>query len=289
MDINNCVVCSCSNDLNTSMTIPIDGESHTILLCDNCSDDTTPKVAREALQGRLDAINQFYEQAKQLGISIPKNDNGKKMVVVKSDEKFVCECGKECTSKSGLALHKRKCSHHVQQQTKPTTRTESAEPTPNRPKLGRQPSAIPSVSGNVSGVSVEQHGSLPVDDVMKQTISQARNEGASISLADLREDVEVQEAVGRGDQPMVVPKVMKSAAGITKIKIEKREDDRALQERFKRMAEESKQEGWEDTKHNGWQYDNIRDIPCAACRGTGIARIGGGECQKCDGLGIIAT
>jgi hypothetical protein len=104
---------------------------------------------------------------------------------------------------------------------------------------------------------------------------EAAAEGYDTSNAPALIESEVQEVRGAGGQPVMIPKRLVTEAGTSEIHRITGITDKELQNRFKGIADG-------DTKFKTQDY-GLKD--CNFCRGTGKAKIGGGECPRCKGVG----
>jgi hypothetical protein len=112
-------------NLNTSMKFPVGDDEYEICLCDEHADDTTPKAAREALETKVNALEEYKKKMADMGFDLKEADSGLVLPVpaetapvaapapvVKS--KFVCTCGKSIKSKSGLKMHQNGCKVYAE-------------------------------------------------------------------------------------------------------------------------------------------------------------------------------
>lgn len=95
---------------------------------------------------------------------------------------------------------------------------------------------------------------------------------------------ELKVVAGRAGIPVAIPSKVEGAMGKTTINVVDTGGDPALQKRFKQEIQQnmSARHGGENPRIFTGQY--VGD--CVACRGSGIARIGGGACPKCTGSGL---
>ena len=116
-----CIICSTEQSLNTSMTFPIGDDDYEVWLCDEHADDTTPKTAREALEGKVSALEEYKEKMAEMGFELKEADSGLLLPVAVEQPaaaevkgKFVCACGKSIKSKSGLKMHQKGCKVYAE-------------------------------------------------------------------------------------------------------------------------------------------------------------------------------
>lgn len=89
MNFDNCIVCGSSENLNTSMIINVDNVKVSVNLCDDDAETTTPAIAKSSYFKRLDAINEFMNKAKELGINIDLNATNKLTVATETNPKII--------------------------------------------------------------------------------------------------------------------------------------------------------------------------------------------------------
>lgn len=93
---------------------------------------------------------------------------------------------------------------------------------------------------------------------------------------------EMERVTTPGGEQRVIPKtILDAEGGRTEVRIVNTGGDKALQKRFKGMADRSKADRGPDFVHN---YD-VKD--CPVCGGSGINAVNKGKCPKCDGGGIL--
>lgn len=100
-------------------------------------------------------------------------------------------------------------------------------------------------------------------------------EGYDTSDAPALLESEAQEVRGVGGVPVFIPKTLVTEGGKTEITVIPGMNNDDLQKRFKGIADG-------DTKFKTQNY-GLKD--CNFCRGTGKAKIGGGNCPRCKGVG----
>lgn len=106
---------------------------------------------------------------------------------------------------------------------------------------------------------------------------EAPAQGYDTSDAPALIESEAQEVRGVGGVPVFIPKTLVSEGGTTEITVISGMNNEDLQKRFKGIADG-------DTKFKTQNY-GLKD--CNFCRGTGKAKIGGGNCPRCKGVGSL--
>lgn len=139
---------------------------------------------------------------------------------------------------------------------------------PQTPAPAAQPQA-PGIAGRPRKVNSAAKINAPSGE-FSQTA-----EGYDTSDAPALIESEVQEVKGVGGVPVIIPKRLVTEAGTSEIRTITGITDKDLQNRFKGIADG-------DTKFKTQDY-GLKD--CNFCRGTGRAKIGGGECPRCKGVG----
>jgi hypothetical protein len=101
------------------------------------------------------------------------------------------------------------------------------------------------------------------------------SEGYDTSEAPALIESEVQEVLGVGGVPVTIPKSLIGESGKTDIRVVTAMNDADIQKRLKGVLDG-------DTKFKVQDY-GLKD--CNFCSGTGKAKIGGGNCPRCKGVG----
>lgn len=246
-----CVVCGSDVDLDTEMTITIDGEKILVKICKTHADDITPKAAKAAYLERKLATDAtmaaFLEQAAKLG-----------MVVVPQ--------GKMST------MVTQPVSQPVSQPVKPVVSSE-LQGGRNEGVLSSSEvdnilqNRVSGMSGSVDGTGVERHAAYNPNDLTDKLPDGARDGLVKMELTE-----------GRQGTPMAIPAIRQDGLGTTRIKVTKSMSDADLQRRFKQLAA---------ADHSFSQgYDLHR---CPMCKGDGQISKSQTEvivCPKCGGSGI---
>ena len=246
-----CVFSGSTENLNTSMKIKLeDGSTVEVWISDKFAEDASPKTAREAYLKSRSTIN---AQRKEL---------------------------EEMAAKLGLKI--------VDESQRP------AEPQPQMIKQVQAPQIQPSdpnsriisgkaadrnldvsvTTGDLGAYSGQVGGVLPAYQISTQSKpSQDLKEG---------EVAEVGLVRGRGGADIAIPVRRIGKTGVTNIRVVETGGDRALQDRFKSMANSSKNG---DVKHYGREGYDVQFRQCMMCNGTGVSMKQ--QCPKCKGLGEI--
>ena len=243
-----CLFCDSSN-LNTTMTVKIDGQPHTIALCE-MHEDQTPRSIKEQLAKenrnqqadlkRQQKMKQLKDLAKELGVDIP----------VVSKPASITKPATINTKPTKLVPQKK--------------RTPPPPPPPEaEPIAESQPSQPPA--------GVESHSEYQPKGITNCKIQTTAREN------------QIVETSTRGPIPLP-KKVFDNEGGRTEIRIIKTGGNRELQKRFESMAESSKRN--EGSHHFGKGGYNVSD--CPMCGGSGKARTDPKQaCPKCKGGGVF--
>lgn len=255
MNMNQCIYCETSNDLNTQFSITVeDGKKIQVKICDKHSEEATVKTAKEAYLTKIKRIEEVMAQAKLLGLHLSENANG-----------FV----------------------HVAPSTKPIKQAPQIQDSTVLEDLRNDPNAIStskldgrgfqSVGGDAGGYSVSSHSSHDFN-----SLSDKLPEGLRVGLA------QMSVVEGRGGQPLVIPQKRVDGTGTTTIIVKKSENDDRLQSRFKKMAQDSIGDKTPDFARAGYQ-NTTRS--CPICRGSGVIIQARSQtsCPKCSGSGMISV
>lgn len=262
MDINDCIVCGSDKDLDTEMTITIDGEKISVKVCKEHADDTTPKDAKAAYLKRKStadaAITAFLAQAAKLGFTVVPQ--GKMSVMTAQQGTQSTELPTESTK----------------------VPPQSVAPISTELQGGRSDGILPSsevdnimqnrvagTSGSVGGTGVEKHAAYNPGDLADKLPDGARDGLVKMELA-----------IGRQGMPLAIPAIRQDGLGTTRVNISNKMNDAELQRRFKQMAANDHSFGQEG-------YDLHR---CSMCQGDGQIAKSKTEtvaCPKCGGSGLV--
>lgn len=252
MNINTCIFCNATDNLNTQMTITKeDGTKVAVKICDVHSEEATVKSAREAYNTRLDQIKAVMDQAKALGLNIEESGSG--LSVARETAKPIDR--QASANKNGLILD------------------------PNDPSVistqRLQSREFRSVTGVVDGASLESHS-----DYSPSTLADKLDP----TVLDGYAQMAINE--GRAGQQIAIPAIRQDKTGTTTIIINKTENDATLQARSKRLAQASMSNDGMSYK-DGYAGHRV----CPLCRGVGFINTGKARpvCPKCNGLGNIVS
>lgn len=250
-----CVYCGVSENLNTTLQITLDnGEKVTVAICDEHAEEATIKSARVAYTNKQKQIDDFLAQAKALGLNISIN-TGNNLSVVQAP---------------------------VQQ-----------APVQQAPQYAPQqvPQAQPILEGDdvVSTDFIDNKMMRSVGGGGVESFSsfQAGSSKDKLDPSLLRGRAKITMMEGREGIPIAIPERRVDGTGTTRIKISKRENDQNLQNRFKRMAEDSIRDRSPDFK-SGYR-DSMKS--CPLCHESGSIRNMNQDivCPKCQGSGVISV
>ena len=228
------------------MNVKIDSAEYKVSICKEHEDDALPKKVRELVQGKATEIEKIKEMAAKYGLTVGEQKAGPQ---------------KTTAQPSGhSALHQ-----NLKPQRLPSGQPSEMEEAPLEEPIEMPPSNV--VEG-ASDVRLEKHDSY------------GSAQGNKTPTVTARQSKTYKTESGR---EINVPSVIyDDEGGKTDIKIVNTGGDRALQNRFKGMAEGSKGGGGPDFRN---QY-SVRD--CTACGGSGGSRVSKSKpCPKCGGDGIF--
>lgn len=259
-----CVVCESTNNLNTEMTIKLDDGSRVqVDLCD-LHEDLNARQAKEAFLARQEKINALLENLKALGVNL--------------------NIGPAVQTQSGLIVP-------MPQPTAPT-------PAPAQvPQAPRQPSqsitveelaseddmivdtslvdgrVIKSVGGSTEFGTVASHSSVTTAGLKDRLPEEVLQGKVALSIVE-----------GRSGVPIQIPTKRVDGTGVMTVRVQKT-TDAELQDRFKKLGNESRQDGGADFR-NGYE---VRETMCPVCRGACKVKNAGKliDCPKCGGDGFI--
>jgi hypothetical protein len=250
------------------MTVTLDnGEKVTVDICDEHAEDATVKTVRVAHQTKLNQISALIEQAKALGMDISVNQSGLSVAQKTPEPAPQPSPASQMTPQE----IEKPIQPDPVQELSADEEDEDIVSTDLVDKLASR--GIQSVGGSTSMGSVDSHSSLDMNSMSEKLPEEARKGKAKMGIAE-----------GRGGQPLVIPKKRVDGTGTTRINIRNKENDVTLQDRFKKMANDSMQDNAPDFARSGYQ-NSTRD--CPFCRGDG--EVQGQECPKCKGDGFISV
>ena len=253
MDITKCIICDGGDNLNTSMDITFNDKKYTIYLCDEHADDTTPKQAKAALSTKMEKLEEIIKQAEAMGLKIVNPSEQSKIIVVEQGSVPAPKADKRTVS-----------------------------------KLPGFKGVSGAATGEGASVNLPGHASISVDNVMQQTVSDMKSQGKLNENVATPENYETEAQMlttsTRG--AIILPKKQSGNTGTTEIRVVQT-DNRQLQDRFKSEADESLQTDQSILKSKKTYTDDA--VPCTFCRGSGISRMGGVACPKCQGTGLLIS
>lgn len=250
----NCVYCGSPTNLNTSFNITIeDGSKVVVLICDEHAEDASVKTAKEAYIKKKAEIDIVLAKAKELGLEIVE---GHSLAIART------------------AAIERPQEKQIERRPKPQPIIEEYDedfiPTD---VVDRKQPAMPTVTGSAPGV--EFYSASDLNSIKAELPDGALKGQAKIGVFE-----------GRQGVPIALVQQRRDGLGTTNVQIVKKENDRTLQERFKRMADDSVRDNTPDYAKSGYAK-SFTD--CGLCRGSGSVKNGKSTivCPKCNGSGII--
>lgn len=264
-----CVYCDATDGLNTQLTVPLDdGTKITVDVCDTHSEDATVKSAREAYKKRQEQASdlqnqlaEFLAKAKALGLDIN-------------------------IASSGLAVASQPQTQQPQQ-TAAQTAVQTVQATDLADEEMVSTAKLRSAKGMVTAggqLSSETMGGAVVAGGHASHSTRELQEQLGAAL-DGKAKMTVVE--GRGGQPLTIPQIERDGTGTTVIQVVKT-DDTTLQTRFKRLADDSRQDRAPIFSLQGYEGAHGH-INCPICKGEmeivhqGVRQ----KCPKCGGAGIL--
>lgn len=272
-----CVFCESSSNLNTQLTITLDNGSKIIVkICDVHADDATVKSARTAYLDKKQKIEAIIAQAKAMGLSVSESPSGISLATkanVTSDATISTRPQKEAKKDSQDELVMAELVNESEIKPKPKIIPPKDANVISTKRLDNN--KFSSTGGNVQGTSVGQYSGYDVSSLSDKLPDDATDGFAEMTVVE-----------GRGGQPLAIPQKRVDGTGVTRITIIKGEDDNKLQNRFKKMAQDSMSDRIPDFAKAG--YSNTTRA-CPICRGSGtIKQKEEGICPKCGGNGFIS-
>lgn len=266
-----CIYCGSTQALNTQLTITVDdGIKHTVDICDTHAEDASIKSAKAAFLDKQQKIQEVLEQAKALGLNISQTGD---LVVASSPDPHPPAAP---ASEAAPAPEPEPAPAPTPQPQVIQAEQQEGEDWVSTDVVDRS-RPISSVGGNTQMGNVESYGSHNTESVKGELPADA-----------LKGKVKMAVVEGREGQPLAVPQQRVDGTGTTRISILKTEDDRSLQERFKKMASDSMNDQTPDFARSGYANTTAN---CPICHGDGEVRMGKSTqiCPKCGGGGVIST
>ena len=261
--MSNCIYCNSSENLNTQLSLKLDsGTTATVSVCDMHAEEATIKSAREKYLEKAEQLNDFLEQAKQLGIDLSSlpilaGDHLLKTTIGSQPAESIPPAG-EPQAKQPKIINDAETAGRMPMDGEDWISTE---------KFQKVSKVSPRVTGSAAGIS--NHASYDVKGDVDQ-LSEDLIEGK----------VKMAIAEGRNGQPLAIPRTRVDGTGTTNIRIVNQETDATLQNRFRQMAGQENspdfRQGYQDTQRT-----------CPICQGD--CSIKGKDCPKCSGAGFISV
>ena len=248
MNNNQCVFCDSATNLNTQMTITIDGISIDVKICDIHAEDATVKSVKEAYSVKKKKIDEVIAQARALGLNISET--------------------------GGLVV----ASAPIAKTQQPAPQPRIDEIDVNSPDVihtSKLKSVVQTTGGDVGGMAIAGHSSFDVNSLSEKLPDSVLQGHAEMALVE-----------GRSGQPLAIPKTRIDGTGTTRITIQK-SDDANLQSRFKKMASDSMNGNTPDFANAGYN-NTTKTCPICRGQSTIKQNKKSMLCPKCNGSGIIS-
>ena len=265
LNLNACIVCGSTDNLETELTIKVDDERIAVKVCDEHADDLTPKRAKELYEEKQHEIKKFIEQAKALGLEVSIPAAGNKIATAKSDETKRPE-----ELKRDKSVQKRQYAPEI---------ADSDDVLPTDVVDNVMQNRVVGVSGSAGHKQVERHEAYTPEAVLESKLPDGARQGK----------VKMGVAEGREGQLIAIPEVRQDGTGTTRIQITKGGTDRELQRRFKDHASTADADGCNVHSFGAAGY---AVHPCTMCKGEGTIRKSKTEvikCPRCGGSGMFGT
>lgn len=262
-----CVFCGATENLTVSMNVKTARGESTVNVCAEHEDNASPKKVREIVEGKEAALAELEEKCKALGFSLVPAGANKQITVVQSPPSVLVQQNPEVPAAQVLSELRPTAS---------STKVESKGPATFKVRDIDTPAVAVDTDGKRQ-VNLGKEKSYDIDKTVKTKDGSEYRPPKTI-------EAETQVVSGRAGIPITIPKKIVSEAGRSDVKIVNTGGDRALQDRFKSEAEESRG----DRGHSYADgYNNTDPRPCNFCDGTGVAKIGRMTCPRCKGTGEL--
>lgn len=281
-----CIMCESPEDLNTTMSVKIENEKYDVAICDEHADNATPKKIKEVVSSKLEELKSLMEKMKEFGLEVNMSGGGVAVAEKKPEESIDDAINEEIHGQEEQEVAKPKVSKAGTNKKIIVAKKKNIDEKPTRkPQVNRNIGTPRSLGGPVKGirntVNLEQRQAIDAREAINSEVNEAKKKGEEV-VTPITEDIEYQVVAGRAGAPMTIPKKIKHNMGSTQIAVVDTGGDKTIQTRFKEMAENSKM----DNAHV-YGRDGYDTYSCTMCEGSGIAKIGGGRCEKCKGIGLL--
>lgn len=264
-----CVFCSTFDNLNTQMTITVDGLKITVDICDAHAEDASLKTVKDAYFNRQNEIDKVKEAARKLGIIIPDSATQGSLIIptsIKEPQKEEIKPQTKIITENVIDINP---SDILEDGFISSSIVDNAK-------------GMVSVGGSTSHGNIPSHSSINVKGFSEDTKQLADKTSGKVKMAVFS---------GRGGAQLSLPEVTVNGLGTTRLRIANVDNDARLQGRFKRMVQESAQDRQPDFIYQGYSE---AQVTCTLCRGEqNIKTKVGGKiqstmCPKCNGSGTIS-
>ncbi len=254
-----CIFSGSDQNLNTEMTVTLsDGEKVTVFISDAYADDATPKMIREAAEKqraeKTSEIEELRKKAAELGLTLAPLDQSPAQPIPQAP-----------VPPQAPVVN-----------TQPNPQVPTPPPTIDEGKMIDGTEADKKVNLSIDNSAGAQYGAAgggEYDIRTEEKPSENLKEG---------EKAEIGYIKGRGGMQTAIPVRRVGKSGETTVKVVDTGGDRALQDRFKGMANDSENPNAHSFGKDGYQ---VRTITCTLCNGDGYTM--NRKCPKCDGAGML--
>ena len=254
-----CIVCGSKRDLNTIVTVQVDGKAVQLSLC-AAHEETTPKKARELYSQRCEAIQELLKQARELGFEF--------QVPTDSSDLSLPVAAPVAKNKSPTSLSAESARTTSQSATTPQSASDADQlPTERIDAVAQR---VRGASGTLQGgMAIEAHAAYDLDTLQAKLPEHARSGQARVATVP-----------GRGGIPLTIPVERIDGTGTTHVNIAPVETDQDLQRRFKEMARRGEAQfsaGYHLVActmcKDGWIRTDRGTQVCPRCHGSGVLRM----------------
>ena len=272
-----CIFCGTTNNINTSLTINVDGVKISVNICDAHAETATVSSARAAYLDNKAKIDAFIVQAAAMGLTFVPATND--LIQVPNGIPTLKQQPSEVPTNPLVGPNPNPTLNQLTPDSPVANILENEEDVIPTSKLER---LVRSVGGSVENSGIKAN----VPAYQSHAIIQASNrDGSTLDPAVRDGKAKITMVEGRAGMPLAIPTMRTDGTGITRIQIRKMTPSE-FDRRAKNAADDSVRDRGPDFRNS---YDLDQERACPICSGAGTTVNMGRNitCPKCGGIGTI--